>query len=89
MARLPEEAQEVIWSQPHGGAVGHGVEVDHLVTPLQQVPVQDAGHAALLIEEQSESRGTTLTHLDRRRPIRAQEAEHENYNQELRRASRD
>lgn len=63
MSRLFEEAQQVVWSEPHGGGVGHGVEVDHLVASLHQVPVQDELHALVLVEEQSQSRRTALTHL--------------------------
>lgn len=69
MARLLEEAQQVVRAQPHGGGVGHGVEVDPLVASLHQVPVQDAPHTVVLVEEQSESGRTALTHLggDRQR----------------------
>lgn len=63
MSRLLEEAQQVVWSEPHGGGVGHGVEMDHLVASLHQVPVQNELHTPVLIEEQSESRRTALTHL--------------------------
>lgn len=63
MSGLLEEEQQVIRPQPHGGAVGHGVEVDHLVASLHQVPVQDELHAAVLIEEQSKSRRAALPHL--------------------------
>lgn len=63
VSRLFQEAQQVVGLQPHGGAVGHGVEIDPLVTPLHQVPVQNELDALLLIEEQSERRGTALTHL--------------------------
>lgn len=67
MSRLPEEAQQVVGSQPHGGAVGHGVEEDHGVPPLEEVPVQNQLHALVLVEEHRERRRTALTHLDRRR----------------------
>lgn len=63
VSRLLEEAQQVVWSEPHGGGVGHGVEIDHLVASLHQVPVQNELHTPVLIEEQSESRRTALTHL--------------------------
>lgn len=66
MSRLLEEAQQVVRSEPHGGSVGHRVEVDHLVASFHQVPVQDELHAAILIEEQSKSRRTALTHLKER-----------------------
>lgn len=63
VSRLLEEAQQVVWPEPHAGGVGHGVEVDHLVASLHQVPVQDELHTLVLIKEQSESRRTPLTHL--------------------------
>lgn len=50
---LLEEKEQVIRSQPHGGGVSHGVEVDHLVASLHQVLVQDELHTAVLIKEQS------------------------------------
>lgn len=67
MSRLPEEAQQVVGWQPHRGAVGHGVEEDHGVPPLQEVPVQNQLHAVILVEEHGERRRTALTHLDSRR----------------------
>lgn len=65
VSRLFEEAQQVIRSEPHGGGVGHGVEVDHLVSSFHQVPVQDKLHTLVFIEEQRQSRRTALTHLGR------------------------
>lgn len=41
VSRFLEEAQQVVRSEPHGGSVGHRVEVDHLVASFHQVPVQD------------------------------------------------
>lgn len=63
MSCLLEEAQQVIRTEPHGGGVGHRVEVDHLVASFHQVPIQNELHALVLIEEQSESRRAALTHL--------------------------
>lgn len=51
MSCLLEEAQQVVWPQPHGGAVGHGVEIDPLMTPFHQVPVQNELYALVLVEE--------------------------------------
>lgn len=63
MARLLQETQQVVWAEPHGGSVGHGVEVDTIMVSLHQVLVQDQAHAVVLVEEQSESCGTSLPHL--------------------------
>lgn len=63
MSRFLEEAQQVVRPEPHGGGVGHGVEADHLVASLHQVPVQDELHTLVPVKEQSESRRTALTHL--------------------------
>lgn len=63
MARLLQETQQVIWAEPHGGSVGHGVEVDTIMVPLHQVLVQDQPHTVVLIEEQRERCGTSLPHL--------------------------
>lgn len=63
MARLLQETQQVVWAEPHGGSVGHGVEVDTVMVSLHQVLVQDQPHTLVLIEEQSEGCGTSLPHL--------------------------
>lgn len=63
MARLLQETQQVVWAEPHGGSVGHGVEVDTVMVSLHQVVVQDQPHTLVLIEEQSEGGGTPLPHL--------------------------
>lgn len=63
VARLPQEAQQIVWAEPHAGGVGHGVEVDPVVASLDQVLVQDQAHALVPIEEQSEGGGTSLPHL--------------------------
>lgn len=63
MSRPLQEAQQVVRSEPHGGSVGHWVEVDPVVASLNQVLVQDQPYALVLIEEQSQSSCTALTHL--------------------------
>lgn len=63
VSRLLEETQQVEGAEPHAGSVGHGMEVDHVMSPFHQVPVQDHPDAPVLVEEQSEGRGTTLSHL--------------------------
>ena len=63
MARFLQETQQVVWAEPHGGSVAHGVEVDAAVASVQQVLVQDQAHTVVLVEEQSESSGTSLPHL--------------------------
>lgn len=67
MTRLLQEAQQVVWAEPHGGGVGHGVEVDTVMASLHQVLVQDQSDTLILIKEQSEGCGAALAHLTSKR----------------------
>lgn len=67
MSCFPEEAQQVVGRQTHGGTVGHGVEEDHVVASFQQVLVQDQLHTLVLVEEHRERCGTALAYLAGRR----------------------
>ncbi len=60
---LAQEAQQILWSEAQAGSVGHGVEVEPLVSAVGQVSVQHRRDAVLRVTEERESRGAALTHL--------------------------
>lgn len=60
---LLQEAQQVVWFESHGGAVGHGVEIDALVSAVGQIAVQHHLHALVRVAEERERRHAALTHL--------------------------